>query len=126
MCCNVVPLSEFLDAYSYWVCEKSDGVRVLVFINRVENSTDVYLVGAQRIPFDLVEASSIQIDRHDHYRCVTGYYFPFYEDPRRPLGDTILDGELVIDTEPMADQVCVSVFSIALVLVQPGAQNCRC
>lgn len=36
---------------------------------------------------------------------VSGYYFPFFEDPRRPLGDTILDGELVIDVDPKTQQV---------------------
>lgn len=36
---------------------------------------------------------------------VSGYYFPFNEDPRRPLGDTILDGELVIDIDPKTKQV---------------------
>jgi mRNA guanylyltransferase len=62
----------------------------------------------------------VQIDRHDHYRCVSGYYFPFYEDPRRPLGDTILDGELVIDVEPTTGPVCVlrSLCSIQLTILQ--------
>ena len=36
---------------------------------------------------------------------VSGYYFPFNEDRRRPLGDTILDGELVIDVDPKTQQV---------------------
>ncbi|KIJ35792.1 hypothetical protein M422DRAFT_180359 [Sphaerobolus stellatus SS14] len=76
-----------LEQQDYWVCEKSDGVRVLVFINRVENTTDVYL-----------------IDRNDHYRFVSGYYFPSHADPAIPLGDTILDGELVIDVNPATGQ----------------------
>lgn len=29
---------------SYWVCEKSDGVRVLVFVRREDNTSAVYLV----------------------------------------------------------------------------------
>ncbi|KAF8586561.1 mRNA capping enzyme [Ramaria rubella] len=76
-----------LETEDYWVCEKSDGVRVLVFVRRIENVSEVYL-----------------IDRHDRYRMVSGYYFPFHEDPRRPLGDTILDGELVIDIDPKTSQ----------------------
>ncbi|KAF8511016.1 mRNA capping enzyme [Hysterangium stoloniferum] len=72
-----------LESEDYWVCEKSDGVRVLVFVHQEDNTTQVFL-----------------IDRHDHYRAVTGYYFPFHEDIRRPLGHTLLDGELVIDIDP--------------------------
>ena len=29
---------------SFWVCEKSDGIRVLFFIQLVEGTHDVYLV----------------------------------------------------------------------------------
>ncbi|KAF8508398.1 mRNA capping enzyme [Gautieria morchelliformis] len=76
-----------LEHEDYWVCEKSDGVRVLVFVRQEDNTSAVYL-----------------IDRHDQYRMVSGYYFPFNEDPRRPLGDTILDGELVLDMNPKTQQ----------------------
>lgn len=72
-----------LEQEDYWVCEKSDGVRVLVFVHRVENESEVYL-----------------IDRNDHYRLVSGFYFPHHTDIRRAIGDTILDGELVIDVDP--------------------------
>lgn len=34
----------FLMTISYWVCEKSDGVRVLVFVRREDNTSAVYLV----------------------------------------------------------------------------------
>jgi len=53
----------------------------------------------------LLSIPFIKIDRNDHYRFVNGYYFPYYDDPRRPLGDTILDGELVIDVDPVSRQV---------------------
>lgn len=32
-------------------------------------------------------------------------YFPHYENPARPLGSTIVDAELVIDTDPKTKQV---------------------
>lgn len=36
---------------SYWVCEKSDGVRVLLYIQTVDAATQhVYLVNAQPVP----------------------------------------------------------------------------
>jgi hypothetical protein len=33
-----------LISISYWVCEKSDGVRVLVFVRQEDNTSAVYLV----------------------------------------------------------------------------------
>ena len=46
-----------------------------------------------------------QIDRHNSYRQLTGLYFPHHADPRNPLRDTIVDGELVIDVDPHTKQV---------------------
>ncbi|KAG8918717.1 Dcp1p-Dcp2p decapping enzyme complex alpha subunit [Tulasnella sp. 418] len=74
-----------LENEDYWVCEKSDGIRVLFFIMLIEesNEQEVYL-----------------IDRKNDYRRVTGLYFPHYEDPRKGLRNTLLDGELVVDVDP--------------------------
>jgi hypothetical protein len=35
--------------YSFWVCEKSDGIRVLLFVNTIitTNAQTVYLVSSQ-------------------------------------------------------------------------------
>ncbi|KAF9532225.1 mRNA guanylyltransferase [Crepidotus variabilis] len=60
-----------LEKQDYWVCEKSDGVRVLFLI----------------------------IDRHNTYRRQEGFYFPHYESPAMPLRNTLIDGELVIDVD---------------------------
>ncbi|CDO73545.1 hypothetical protein BN946_scf185014.g15 [Trametes cinnabarina] len=80
---------EKLEREDFWVAEKSDGVRVLLFVQADMNSTDqaVYL-----------------IDRHNSYRAVTGLYFPHHQDPRRPLNNSIVDGELVIDVDPSTKQ----------------------
>ncbi|KAI0362410.1 mRNA capping enzyme, alpha subunit [Trametes cingulata] len=80
---------EKLEAYDYWVAEKSDGVRVLLFVHTDHNTGDqmVYI-----------------IDRHNTYREITGLYFPNHEDPRRPLLSSIVDGELVIDVDPRTKQ----------------------
>ncbi|KAI5124570.1 hypothetical protein M0805_003090 [Coniferiporia weirii] len=73
-----------LENEDYWVCEKSDGVRVLFFVHTVDNENQmVYL-----------------IDRHNQYRLLQGFFFPHHENPRVPLRSTIIDGELVIDTDP--------------------------
>ncbi|KAN0077228.1 mRNA capping enzyme, catalytic domain containing protein [Tylopilus felleus] len=74
-----------LERRDYWVCEKSDGVRVLFFLQTDPNggSQVVYL-----------------IDRHNTYYEVSGFWFPHPDRPRDSLMDTILDGELVIDVEP--------------------------
>jgi mRNA guanylyltransferase len=31
---------------------------------------------------------------------LSGLFFPHHEDPRRSLGNTLIDGELVFDTDP--------------------------
>lgn len=74
---------ERLEREDFWVCEKSDGVRVLFFVHSVKDSQDVYL-----------------IDRHNQYRLINGFFFPHHENPLKPLRTTILDGELVIDIDP--------------------------
>ncbi|KAI0723960.1 mRNA capping enzyme, alpha subunit [Cerioporus squamosus] len=78
-----------LEAEDYWVAEKSDGIRVLLFVQTDTGTNDqmVYL-----------------IDRHNTYRQLTGLYFPHHEDPRMPLRNTLVDGELVIDVDPRTKQ----------------------
>lgn len=49
---------------------------------------------------------ALKIDRHNTYRKLDGFYFPHFEDPRKPLRSTIVDGELVIDVDPRTRQVC--------------------
>jgi len=74
-----------LERRDYWVCEKSDGIRVLFFLQTDPQggSQAVYL-----------------IDRHNSYYEVSGFWFPHPDRPRDSLMDTILDGELVVDVEP--------------------------
>ncbi|KAG5735708.1 mRNA-capping enzyme subunit alpha [Termitomyces sp. T112] len=74
-----------LESADYWVCEKSDGVRVLFLINTnlVSGDQSLYL-----------------IDRHNTYHTVSGIFFPHHENPMMPLRDTLIDGELVIDVNP--------------------------
>ncbi|KAI0072782.1 mRNA capping enzyme [Panus rudis PR-1116 ss-1] len=80
---------ERLENQDFWVAEKSDGIRVLLFINTdlQTNNQDVYL-----------------IDRHNSYRQLTGLYFPHWEHPTMPLRNTLVDGELVIDVDPVTKQ----------------------
>ncbi|TFK63235.1 mRNA capping enzyme, alpha subunit [Pluteus cervinus] len=76
---------EKLEKQDFWVCEKSDGIRVLCLI-----STDLRS-----------EAQNIYlIDRHNEYRQLSGLFFPHHENPRKPLRNSIIDGELVIDVDP--------------------------
>ena len=39
---------------SFWVCEKSDGIRVLFFIQLVDGAHDVYLVGLSQLSHTLI------------------------------------------------------------------------
>ncbi|KAJ3995452.1 mRNA guanylyltransferase [Lentinula boryana] len=72
-----------LESQDFWVCEKSDGIRVLMFILFDQNGQRVFL-----------------IDRHNTYREMNGLFFPHHETPLNPLRNTLIDGELVIDVDP--------------------------
>ncbi|QRV85775.1 mRNA guanylyltransferase [Ceratobasidium sp. AG-Ba] len=77
-----------LEREDYWVCEKSDGIRVLVLIvSFPSNDQEVYL-----------------IDRKNNYYQQDGLFFPHPANPQRALGNTLLDGELVMDRDPQTGQ----------------------
>ncbi|TCD64151.1 Dcp1p-Dcp2p decapping enzyme complex alpha subunit [Steccherinum ochraceum] len=78
-----------LEKQDFWVCEKSDGVRVLLLVQTDLRTND------QGVYF---------IDRHNSYRQLSGLFFPHHEDPRKPLRNSIIDGELVIDVDPRTKQ----------------------
>ncbi|KAF9500516.1 mRNA capping enzyme [Pleurotus eryngii] len=91
-----------LERQDYWVCEKSDGVRVLMLIQTDLQTGDqmVYL-----------------IDRHNSYRQLNGLYFPHFEDPRKPLRDTLVDGELVLDYDPQTRQETLRLLAFDCLVV---------
>ncbi|THH13869.1 hypothetical protein EW146_g6409 [Bondarzewia mesenterica] len=74
-----------LEKEDYWVCEKSDGVRVL-FVILTNLDTNEQLVHI--------------VDRHNTYRQLSGIFFPHHENPKMPLRSTIIDAELVVDVDP--------------------------
>ena len=49
--------------------------------------------------------SSLQIDRKNKYYLQQGFFFPHYSNKALPMRDTILDGELVLDTPPGSNHV---------------------
>lgn len=85
-------VEEKLLAHDYYVCEKTDGLRVLMFIviNPVTG-----------------EQGCFMIDRENNYYLVNGFRFPRLPQKKKEelletLQDgTLLDGELVIQTNPM-------------------------
>ena len=89
---------EMLETMDFWVCEKSDGVRVLVFIvmNGMTNNQEVWLVSSG----NMCGHGLMQIDRKQRYFFIENLHFPHWEKEDHPLTDTILDGELVIDVDP--------------------------
>ncbi|KNZ49277.1 mRNA guanylyltransferase [Puccinia sorghi] len=78
---------ELLETEDFWVCEKSDGVRVMVLI---------VVKGTPQGPTQEVYF----IDRKDEFFLIENITFPHYENPNRLLKDTVVDGELVIDVDP--------------------------
>ncbi|KAJ1991782.1 Dcp1p-Dcp2p decapping enzyme complex alpha subunit [Dimargaris cristalligena] len=82
-------LKEHIDTLKnedFFVCEKSDGVRCLVYaVFSSMGHPETYL-----------------IDRKNIYRHVPQLYIPIPSDPARPKfhNGTLFDGELIIDREP--------------------------
>ncbi|GBB88074.1 hypothetical protein RclHR1_14600001 [Rhizophagus clarus] len=76
-------LQELLDE-NYFVCEKTDGLRVFVYITSDNSGQRVYL-----------------IDRRNYYRYVPNLFFPVPDDPTFSQfhHETLIDGELVNDKE---------------------------
>ncbi|KAF2743060.1 mRNA capping enzyme, alpha subunit [Sporormia fimetaria CBS 119925] len=77
-----------LQEVEYFMCEKTDGVRVLLFLHYISEENSV-------------SPATLLIDRKNNYYDVRPpLRFPYYKDPNDPnmfLCDTILDGELVHD-----------------------------
>ncbi|KAJ5721073.1 mRNA capping enzyme catalytic domain-containing protein [Penicillium malachiteum] len=75
-----------LQRQDYYVCEKTDGIRCLMYFARGEPDSD-----APEIHY--------LIDRKNDYRFVPGLHFPLPEDPtfQSYHVDTLIDGELVND-----------------------------
>ncbi|GAA98631.1 uncharacterized protein L969DRAFT_24551 [Mixia osmundae IAM 14324] len=79
---------DLLEQRDFWVCEKSNGVRVMVLImSNPETSQEIYL-----------------IDRNDKYYMNTEVYFPRHDSFENLQTDTLLDAELVIDVDPESGQ----------------------
>ncbi|KAG8827120.1 Dcp1p-Dcp2p decapping enzyme complex alpha subunit [Serendipita sp. 401] len=89
-----------LEKEDFWVCEKSDGIRVLMYICLTGGHHSVFL-----------------IDRKNLYRQQQGgFFFPHHADKTMPMRDCILDGELVIEKDPnRGEKLCFLVFD-ALVI----------
>ncbi|KAJ9127586.1 hypothetical protein QFC24_000995 [Naganishia onofrii] len=88
---------KLLESRNFWVCEKSDGVRVMMLIawNSAENRQQVFL-----------------IDRKNTYREVDNLEFPHWNPPsgtKSPCGPSVIDGELVCDIDRMTGEFAVAV-----------------
>ena len=53
-----------------------------------------------------------QLDRHNNYHRLEGFYFPHHEDPRVPLKNSLVDGELVLDVDPQTKKVREPLLSL--------------
>ncbi|KAF9408575.1 Dcp1p-Dcp2p decapping enzyme complex alpha subunit [Podila epigama] len=78
----------------YFVSEKSDGVRVLLYCVLHEN-------GQQQVFLNI----ELQIDRKNKFSYVPELRFPAAGNPGVFHNDTIVDGELVTDIEPNGQQL---------------------
>ncbi|KAF7305060.1 mRNA-capping enzyme subunit alpha [Mycena kentingensis (nom. inval.)] len=94
-----------LESQDFWVCEKSDGVRVLLIVlTGNDGHQSVYLY-----------------DRNNGFYDIDGFYFPHHENPQNPMLDTIVDGELVYDVDPRTKQETMRFLAFDCLVV--NAQN---
>ncbi|CAH7676405.1 mRNA guanylyltransferase [Phakopsora pachyrhizi] len=78
---------KLLETEDFWVCEKSDGVRVMVMVVVLPTPHGP----VQEVYF---------FNRKDEFYRINNVIFPHHENFNRFLKDTIIDGELVIDVDP--------------------------
>ena len=48
---------------------------------------------------------TLQLDRHNNFYQLDGFFFPHYKDPRLPLKSSLIDGELVVEVDPQTKNV---------------------
>lgn len=94
---------EELQRRDYYVCEKSDGIRCLMYLTSGDSAEKevVYL-----------------IDRKNDYYCVPDLHFPLEESQQDFHVNTVVDGELVMDVE--ANSVPVMRYLVFDCLVLDG------
>ncbi|KAK6196959.1 hypothetical protein LQW54_011044 [Pestalotiopsis sp. IQ-011] len=84
----------------YYVCEKSDGIRYLLYLTDDGQGVELHYL----------------IDRKNDYWWVKGGHFPTGQSEDSFHRDTILDGELVVDTMPDGTKIPVYLVFDCLVL----------
>ncbi|KAK9458766.1 mRNA capping enzyme, catalytic domain-containing protein [Lipomyces oligophaga] len=75
-------IQERLETEDYFVCEKSDGIRCLLYLTTAEGAETCYL-----------------IDRKNDYYLVPELHFPTEKSEQDFHSDCLVDGELVLDIE---------------------------
>lgn len=78
---------------------------LLVLTDAATGEQTTFIVSLRTTLVSTNNRSFSQIDRHNTYRQLSGLYFPHHENPVKPLLDTLVDGELVIDVDPITKQV---------------------
>ncbi|KAK9449700.1 mRNA capping enzyme, catalytic domain-containing protein [Limtongia smithiae] len=77
-----------LEKEDYFVCEKSDGIRCLMYLTRHGEDEATYL-----------------IDRKNDFYYVANLHFPLLDDMQKFHVDCLVDGELVLDDDGPLDPV---------------------
>lgn len=86
---------------------------LVLIVSFPSNDQEVYLVSVYVIYSNIFLLSlNLQIDRKNEYRQQEGLFFPHPADPRRALGNTLLDAELVTDCDPETKKVFALFISI--------------
>lgn len=97
-----------LEREDYFVCEKTDGIRYLLFFGPSPKGPAAFLVSMDD-RFQLLDAISwisiVKLDRNKVWYYVPNLLFPVRGRDKEYLKDTLMDGELVMEEESH-DKVC--------------------
>lgn len=94
----------YLLSEDYFVCEKSDGIRILCYMSLESNP-----MTSQQMPCTFI------CDRNYQFRAFQGFFWPFKADATEIHAGTLLDGELVLDKNPhTGEQVLNHLFFLLM------------
>ncbi|KAL1914485.1 uncharacterized protein VTP21DRAFT_8868 [Calcarisporiella thermophila] len=89
---------QLLETEDYFVCEKSDGIRYLMFMHNTAKGPATFL-----------------IDRKNSVRYVKHPMFPVKDHPGKYQNDTLVDGELVLDVQNEKRMTRFLVFDLMVI-----------
>jgi mRNA guanylyltransferase len=91
--------------FSYLVTEKTDGVRALMYIQGADQALKFQQSWLVSLTSSRDHVLTCQVDRKQRYFSLGASTYPHWRRSNTYLGDTVLDGEIVIELDPITGRV---------------------